>query len=176
MGARVINHFCDGLAAHMNYRNGAFWPGIFSVGFHLAMGAFTGATSDGRFAGDALGNGITPSNQAALSGPTAVMNSVAKLPLNRVANGMNLNMRFQGKKIRGEHLMALIRSYFENGGIQVQFNMVDSTTLRDARSHPESYPDLIVRISGYSGIFVNLSDLAQDEIISRIEYELGSET
>jgi formate C-acetyltransferase len=135
------------------------------------MGAFTGATPDGRFAGGTLGNGITPGNGLALKGPTAVMNSVAKLPLKRVYNGTNLNMRLPGKRIMGRRLMNLIQAYFQNGGVQVQFNMVDSQTLRDAQQHPDQYQDLVVRISGYSGVFINLSDIAQEEIISRMEYE-----
>ncbi len=171
MAACVIHHFCNRLAPHVNFRGGRFWPGIFSVGFHISMGAFTGATADGRSAGETLGNGVTPSNGRAVAGPTAVMNSVAKLPLSRVSNGMNLNMRLPGKRIPAKATMNLIQGYFKKGGVQVQFNMVDSETLRDAQAHPDRYRDLIVRISGYSGIFINLSDIAQDEIIERMEYE-----
>ncbi len=172
MAVRVLNHFCDTLKSHKNYRGGDFWPGIFSVGFHVAMGAFTGATPDGRFAGDILGNGITPSEGSAGQGPTAIMNSVAKLPLSRIWNGLNLNMRFQGSRIKSQNLVSLMKGYFKNGGVQVQFNMLDSQTLLAARDNPGKYRDLIVRISGYSAIFVNLSDIAQDEIIRRTEYEL----
>lgn len=167
MAIRVAHHFCDTLSLHKNFRGGAFWPGIFSVGFHITMGAFTGASADGRYAGDVLGNGITPSNGAALKGPTAVMNSVAKLPLKKIYNGTNLNMRFQGKTIESKNLMSLIKAYYEKGGVQVQFNMVDTQTLEAARKDPDGYRDLIVRISGYSGTFVDLSEIAQDEIINR---------
>ena len=172
MAARVMDHFCDTMARHENYRKGRFWPGIFSVGFHISMGAFTGATPDGRYAGAVLGNGITPSEGRALSGPTALMNSVVKLPLARVTNGLNLNMRFEGTSVNGLHLLSLIRAYFNRGGVQVQFNMVDTETLKKAQADPDSYRDLVVRISGYSGIFVNLSDIAQDEIINRKSYDL----
>ena len=172
MAARVIHHFCDTLKRHRNYRGGEFWPGIFSVGFHISMGAFTGATPDGRSAGATLGNGITPSNGLAVNGPTAIFNSVTRLPLKRVYNGLNLNMRLPGNRIKSGSLMHLLQTYFQNGGFQVQFNMVDSETLKDARQNPDQYRDLIVRISGYSGIFVNLSDIAQDEIIERTEYEI----
>jgi pyruvate formate-lyase/glycerol dehydratase family glycyl radical enzyme len=172
MAARVMNHFCDVLAQHRNFRGGAFWPGIFSVGFHITMGAFSGASPDGRFAGDHLGNGISPSNGAAVLGPTALINSVIKLPLTRVTNGLNLNMRFDGKRIKREALLALLKTYFRHGGVQVQFNMVDVDTLIAARERPDQYRDLIVRISGYSGFFVDLSDIAQDEIISRMEYDI----
>ena len=172
MAARVIDHYCDTLSEHRNFRGGAFWPGIFSVGFHITMGAFTGASPDGRFAGDVLGNGVTPTTGNAVSGPTAIMNSVVKLPVERVFNGANLNMRFQGKKISTESLAALIETYFKGGGTQVQFNMVDSATLREAQRHPEKHRDLFVRVSGYSAEFIGLSEIAQEEIISRTEFEL----
>jgi pyruvate formate-lyase/glycerol dehydratase family glycyl radical enzyme len=172
MGARVLNHFCDTLAKHENYRGGRFWPGVFSVGFHIAMGALTAATPDGRSAGDILGNGLTPTTGNALSGPTAVANSVTKLPLRRIHNGANLNMRFPGRKVAPENLKAFIKGYFERGGIQLQFNMADSEVLRAAQKKPKDYRDLVVRISGYSAHFVGLSDKAQDEIIQRTAYEL----
>jgi pyruvate formate-lyase/glycerol dehydratase family glycyl radical enzyme len=172
MAVRVMNHFCDVLANYKNYRGGAFWPGMFSVGFHIAFGAFTAATPDGRFAGDILGNGITPSEGRAISGPTALMNSVTKLPLKRLYNGVNLNMRFSGKKTKTSALLSLMRAYFENMGFQVQFNMVDSEVLREAQKSPEKHRDLVVRISGYSVIFTGLSDTAQDEIINRTQYGL----
>jgi pyruvate formate-lyase/glycerol dehydratase family glycyl radical enzyme len=170
MAVRVMNHFCEVIAKHKNYRGGAFWPGMFSVGFHLAFGAFTAATPDGRYAGDILGNGITPSEGRAILGPTALMNSVTKLPLKRLYNGVNLNMRFSGKKIKTSDLVSLMRAYFEKMGFQVQFNMVDSEVLREAQKIPDQYRDLVVRISGYSVIFTGLSDTAQDEIINRAQY------
>jgi formate C-acetyltransferase len=172
LAVRVMDHYCDVLSGYRNFRGGSFWPGIFSVGFHITMGAFTAATPDGRFAGDVLGNGITPTTGNALSGPTAIMNSVVKLPVTRVFNGVNLNMRFQGKKISTDNLTALINTYFACGGTQVQFNMVDSTILREAQLHPEKHRDLFVRVSGYSAEFIGLSEIAQDEIISRTEFEM----
>ncbi len=171
MAVRVADHYCDVLGEHRNFRGGYFWPGIFSVGFHISFGAFTGATADGRFAGDVLGNGVTPTTGNAVSGPTALMNSVVKLPLTRIYNGANLNMRFQGKKIKTEHLMGLVKAYMENGGMQVQFNMVDTAILREAQKFPEKHRDLFVRVSGYSAEFTDLSEMAQEEIISRTEFE-----
>jgi len=173
MAVRVLGHFCDVLAKHSNYRGGAFWPGVFSVGFHVAMGAFTAATPDGRYAGDVLGNGLTPTTGNAISGSTAVMNTVAGLPLARVYNGANLNMRFSGERIKPAVLMMLIKGYFQNGGVQVQFNMLGSDELKAAQEQPEKHRDLVVRVSGYSALFVNLSDIAQDEIISRTEFDLN---
>ncbi len=172
MAARVLNHFCDELQKYRNFRGGAFWPGVFSVGFHIAFGSFTGATPDGRYSGDVLGNGLSPTTGNELNGPTAVMNSITKLPLTRVYNGANLNMRFNGKRINEDKFKALIDTYFKKGGIQVQFNIIEPETLKDAKIRPEKYKDLVVRISGYSALFTGLSETAQDEIISRTEYEL----
>jgi pyruvate formate-lyase/glycerol dehydratase family glycyl radical enzyme len=172
MAARVLEHFCDEVLRHRNYRGGPFWPGVFTVGFHIALGAFAGASADGRCAGEVLGNGITPTNGNALAGPTALVNSVTKLPLTRIHNGVNLNMRFNPSGVRPEILKALVQTYFERGGCQVQFNMVDSATLREAQVQPEKYRDLVVRVSGYSALFTGLSEIAQNEIISRMEYKL----
>jgi formate C-acetyltransferase len=172
MAAKALDHFCDELLKHKNYRGGAFWPGVFTVGFHVAMGAFAGASADGRHAGDVLGNGITPTNGCAIGGPTAALNSVTKLPLTRVHNGANLIMRFNASSLKPQILMALVQAYFRRGGFQVQFNMIDSATLRDAQAQPEKYRDLVVRVSGYSALFTGLSEIAQNEIISRMEYKL----
>jgi pyruvate-formate lyase len=172
VAAKVLHHFCDEVLKLRHYRGGKFWPGVFAVGFHITMGAFAAASADGRHAGEVLGNGLTPTNGNALSGPTAVLNSVTKLPLTRVYNGANLNMRFNARRLRPEILMALMQTYFQRGGCQVQFNMIDSATLREAQAHPEQYRDLVVRVSGYSALFAGLSQTAQNEIISRVEYDL----
>jgi formate C-acetyltransferase len=171
MAARVLTHFCDEVLRHKNIRGGSFWPGVFSVGFHVAMGAFAGASPDGRRAGEVLGNGITPGSGCASSGATALLNSVTRLPVGRAHNGTNLNLRFNPRWLRAEALASLMKTYFELGGSQVQFNMIDTETLRDAQRNPEAYRDLVIRVSGYSALFTELSELAQEEIISRMEYQ-----
>jgi formate C-acetyltransferase len=171
IASRVVLQFADELRKYRNFRGGYYWPGIFSVGFHVAMGAFTGATPDGRYAGDVLGNGLTPTTGNAVEGATAVMNSITKLPLDRLYNGANLNMRFAGARVDAVLLVDLVRGYFDRGGMQVQFNMVSTDEMRDAQEHPSEHRDLVVRVSGYSAQFIDLSDTAQDEIISRSEYE-----
>jgi formate C-acetyltransferase len=171
MAARLLTHFCDEVLRHQNFRGGSFWPGIFSVGFHVALGAFSAASPDGRRAGEVLGNGITPGSGCASSGATALLNSVTRLPLGRAHNGTNLNLRFNPRWLRAEALASLMKTYFELGGSQVQFNMIDTETLRDAQRNPEAYRDLVIRVSGYSALFTELSELAQEEIISRMEYQ-----
>ena len=172
MAKRVLENFCDEVLKHKNQRGGYFWPGVFSVGFHIAMGAFAGASPDGRHGGEVLGNGITPMTGSTKQGPTAVINSVVKLPLWKSCNGVNLNLRFHPHRLRPEILVSLIKSYFQKGGVQVQFNMVDSEMLKEAQRNPDQYRDLVVRVSGYSALFAGLSDVAQNEIISRTEYEI----
>lgn len=172
MARKVLEHFCGEVIKHDNFRGGKFWPGVFSVGFHIAMGAFAGASADGRRAGDVLGNGVTPTNGNALKGPTAVSNSITKLPLGLARNGLNLNMRFNPSRLSESAFHSLMKSYIKNGGYQVQFNMADTDMLRAAQSDPEKYRDLIVRVSGYSALFTGLSDIAQEEIINRTEYDI----
>jgi formate C-acetyltransferase len=138
LAERVLTHFCDEVLRRRNIRGGSFWPGIFSVGFHVAMGAFSGASPDGRRAGEVLGNGITPGSGCATSGVTALLNSVTGLPLGRAHNGANLNLRFNPRWLRAEALASLVKTYFELGGSQIQFNMIDTETLRDAQRHRRS--------------------------------------
>jgi formate C-acetyltransferase len=171
MAERVLSLYCDEVLRYTNFRGGPFWPGIFSVGFHVAMGAFAGASPDGRRAGEVLGNGITPASGCARSGVTALLNSVTRMPVGRAHNGTNLNLRFNPRWLRAETLASLMQTYFELGGSQVQFNMIDTETLRDAQRNPEAYRDLVIRVSGSSALFTELSELAQEEIISRMEYE-----
>ncbi|MBI4831548.1 MAG: hypothetical protein HY801_08330 [Candidatus Lindowbacteria bacterium] len=163
----LVKHFADELAEYKNYRGGQFQMGIFSVAFHIVMGAFTGATPDGRKMSEALANGITPQTGMASNGPTSIARSAAKLGQTEVSNGNTLILRFHPRSVEPPKLMALIRTYFALGGMQVQFNMVDTETLLDAQAHPEKHRDLIVRIAGYSVLFTSLSKKAQDEIISR---------
>ena len=91
------------------------------------------------------------------------------MPARRAHNGTNLNMRFNPKWIRAQTLTSLVKTYFQLGGAQVQFNMIDTEILRDAQRNPDAYRDLVVRISGYSALFTELSPRAQEEIISRME-------
>lgn len=167
IAAEIVAHFSDELDKYRNFRGGRYQMGIFSVAFHIAMGAFTGPTPDGRKMSEILANGITPQTGMALSGPTAIARSAAKLGQTAISNGNTLILRFQPQSAQPARLRDLIRTYFELGGMQLQFNMVDTQTLLDAQAHPEKHRDLVVRIAGYSVLFTSLSKKAQDEIISR---------
>jgi len=139
---------------------------------HIGIGREIGATPDGRRAGAPISENTSPSPGAAVNGLTAMLRSVAKLPLDRIHSGA-LNVRMRPKWFTGEEgltrLANLLRTYFDLGGLQVQLSFADVETLRDAQQHPERYRDLMVRITGYSAAFVDMTRDAQDEIIRREE-------
>ena len=140
VAAQLMDYLCEETVKHKNYRGGTFWPGIFSVGFHIAMGSFTGASADGRSAGNVLGNGATPTNGNATQGPTAVINTITKLSLKKVFNGANLNLRFSQVALKPETLMSLMKTYFRKGGYQAQFNMADHGHAQARAGGPRHVP------------------------------------
>ncbi|MBR0374961.1 MAG: formate C-acetyltransferase/glycerol dehydratase family glycyl radical enzyme, partial [Firmicutes bacterium] len=139
---------------------------------HVYFGSVLGATPDGRKAGVALSEGISPVQGADKKGPTAVIKSAAKLDQLRTGGAL-LNQKMTPSILKGEegleHLKDLIRAYFRMDGHHIQFNVVDSNILRDAQKVPENYNDLIVRVAGYSDYFNNLTEELQNEIILRTE-------
>lgn len=142
---------------------------------HVYFGSVIGATPDGRQAGVALSEGISPVQGADKNGPTAVIKSAAKLDHLRTG-GTLLNQKFSPAVLEGEKglesMTSLIRAYFQLDGHHIQFNVVDSSMLRDAQLNPENYQNLIVRVAGYSDYFNNLTAELQDEIISRSEHQV----
>ena len=139
---------------------------------HRRIGARTGATPDGRLAGLPTSENTSPSPGACVKGLTAMLRSVTKLPLSRITSGA-LNIRLQSLLTAGEAgldlLAVLLRTYFDTGGLQAQLTVADFAELRDAQTHPEQHRDLMVRITGYSAVFVDMEEAAQDEIIRRAE-------
>ena len=139
---------------------------------HLSSGRQTGATPDGRHAGEPLSENSSPSRGVAGAGLTAILQSLSSLPLDRCHSGA-LNLRLSPAAFRGEGgrraLADALWTYFEGGGLQAQLSMVDTATLRAAQACPEAHRDLMVRITGYSAAFVDMTPAAQDEIIRRDE-------
>jgi formate C-acetyltransferase len=139
---------------------------------HIHLGRETGATPDGRRAGEPISENTSPSPGACVNGLTAMLRSVAKLPLTRIHSGA-LNVRMRPHWFADEEgltrLADVLRAYFDLGGLQVQLSFADVETLRDAQRHPERHRDLMVRITGYSAAFVDMTRAAQDEIIRREE-------
>ncbi len=141
---------------------------------HVYFGKVTGATPDGRLAGEPLSEGISPVQGMDRKGPTAVIKSEGKLDHIKTG-GTLLNQKFTPQLLAEEEglvkLKDLIRTYFKFMGHHIQFNVVTAETLREAQKHPEKYRDLIVRVAGYSDYFVDCAKELQDEIIRRTEHE-----
>ena len=110
----------------------------------------------------------SPTHGMDKTGPTAVLKSVSRLPLDRCASG-GLNLKFAARP-SAKVLEGLIKSYMQMGGQHLGFTIVDRATLEDARSNPAAYRNLLVRITGYSEFFTTLSPAVQQEVINRTEY------
>lgn len=169
-----VEMWCDVIKDYKNYRGGEFWTGIYSATTHVPFGMLTGTLPNGRKAGEPLSVGISPSQGAANSGPTAVLKSASKIDYKLSPNGVALNLEFSPGYFRGKdgikNFSALLKSFFSLGGMHVQFNFVGKETLLAAKKNPEKYKDLLVRVAGFSAAFVDLDPRVQDEIISRTEF------
>lgn len=132
----------------------------------------TDASLDGRKRGVYMNPANNPQGGAAKSGPTACLNSLAKFKA-KYHGGSVQNMKFTPRMMHDdkEKVKALFDTYFKKGGCQLMVTCVDHGVLEDAQKHPENYPDLIVRVAGYSAIFVNLTPDIQAELLSRELYD-----
>lgn len=161
------------LLKYRNPRGGQFQAGLYPVSANVPLGAQTGATPDGRLAHTPVADGVSPSAGKDVHGPTAAANSVSKLDHGIASNGTLFNQKFHPTALSGEkgleNFVALIRSYFDQKGSHMQFNVVDRETLLDAQKNPEKYAHLVVRVAGYSALFTTLSKSLQDDIIRRTE-------
>ncbi|MDD4851188.1 MAG: pyruvate formate lyase family protein, partial [Gemmiger sp.] len=159
-----------------NPRGGQFQAGLYPVSANVPLGAQTGATPDGRLAHMPVADGVSPSAGRDVNGPTAACNSVAKLDHGIASNGTLFNQKFHPSALSGTQglvkFVGLIRSFFDQKGMHMQFNVVSRETLLDAQKHPEQYSHLVVRVAGYSALFTTLSRSLQDDIIRRTEQGL----
>ena len=174
LARRIARHFCRSVMRHpTRWGNGrGNWPGIYSFGqTHVHMGRATSATADGRKAGTPISFNLSPTPGCAHSGPTAEVKSVAKLDFRLVSGGGTYDLKLDPNSISdAANLEALLRTYLELGGMQVQLNVVDRATLLEAQTCPEEFGDLLVRVTGYSAHFTSLEKEIQDEIIARQEH------
>ena len=182
--ARWLVELLDGIAGgHPNYRGGHYRVGYWTMTNHAGLGRLAPSTPNGRQAGKNFASGITP-----VSGVTPylpkTLNSVASLPPRFLANGVALNLKYTpGNGDRARILDDFVESvevYFEgvpsqpDGGMEIQFNVTSRDTFQKAQAEPERYPELLVRVSGYTAYFKDLNRQMQDEIIERTEYGLGT--
>ena len=176
LAKRVAYVYTRTMERFTNPRGGQYQAGLYPVSANVPLGKQTGATPDGRYAGTPIADGVSPSQGRDANGPTAAANSVAKLDHSIASNGTLYNMKFHPSALSGraglEKFTALIRGYFDQKGMHIQFNVVDKKTLLDAQANPEKYKHLVVRVAGYSALFTTLSRSLQDDIINRTEQGL----
>jgi pyruvate formate-lyase/glycerol dehydratase family glycyl radical enzyme len=172
-----LNVLVRELGQYRTRAGGGYEAVIAPVSAHIPYGAICGATPDGRKAGEPLSDSVSPAQGTDVRGPTAAIKSVANLEHIRIARGTIFNMKLHPAALETREGMLkwanLVRTYFDLGGWEIQFNVVSADTLRDAQEHPEDYRDLVVRVVGYSAFFVELDKSVQDDIISRTEHSFS---
>lgn len=146
--------------------------GLYTVSAHVPMGRNVGATPDGRLAQTPLADGgLSPMCGRDKLGPTAVLNSVARMPSHLASNGTLLNMKFLPSLFRNEDdrskFTALLKAFISLPVHHIQFNVVTADELHKAKADPDSYRGLTIRVAGYTAYFTELAPELQDEIIQR---------
>jgi len=171
---RVYDSLFAAIEGRPNTKGTVYHLNMLSTTCHVYFGKMLGATPDGRLSGLPESDGTSPSQGADRKGPTAVIQSLAKMDQIK-SGGTLLNMRFLPSVLKSEQdlekLAQLIRTYFRMNGHHIQFNVVDTDTLRRAQAAPDEHRDLLVRVAGYSDYFVDLDQYHQEEIISRTAQE-----
>jgi pyruvate formate-lyase/glycerol dehydratase family glycyl radical enzyme len=181
IATRVLNDYLEIVKPYRNTRYGRgpvgcnYAGSTSNISSNVPLGQPVCATPDGRKAGEAIAEGVSNFHGTDTRGPTAVMRSVTKLPTIKMLAQL-LNIRLSPSTLSTEaglwRLVHLLRGFQTLKGWHVQFNVVDSKTLVAAQLNPEEYKDLIVRVAGYSALFVTLDKATQDDIIQRTEYVL----
>ena len=170
---RIFEAYFEAIDNRPNAKGGRYRINLLPTTVHVYFGKVTGATADGRKAGEPLSEGVSPVQGADRKGPTAVIKSVGKMDHVRTG-GTLLNQKFAPQLLADEegihNLGHIVRSYFKMDGHHIQFNVVTADTLRDAQKRPEKYRDLIVRVAGYSDYFLDCGVELQNEIINRTEH------
>jgi formate C-acetyltransferase len=174
MANRLIAGIHNCYSRHRDFRGGKYMTGYWSVAFHATFGVLSGALPSGRLRGKSFTPGLTPQAGASRN-VLDNLRDVAKLDPEYLENNIAFNVKYvpDANDSREEAINTIssyVKTFFDLGGMQLQFNMVDSETLKDAMAHPENYRDLIVRISGYNAYFTKLSKELQVEIIERSEF------
>jgi formate C-acetyltransferase len=169
---RVYDSLFNAIDGKPNTKGSAYHLNMLSTTCHIYFGKKLGASANGRLAGMPISDGTSPSHGADRKGPTAVIKSLGKMDQIK-SGGTLLNQRFLPSVLEGEdgieNVVHLIRTYFKLNGHHIQFNIVDTQTLRDAQAAPDEHRDLLIRVAGYSDYFVDLDKHHQEEIIARTE-------
>lgn len=176
LATRLLHSFAKGLEGLTNERGGIYRAGTGTAMYYISHATSLKATPDGRKAGEVIPANYSPSMFLKHNGPVSVIKSFAKPELENNINGGPLTIELDDTVFRNEEnlekLAMLIRSYIVLGGHQLQLNTLNKETLLDAKIHPDKHRNLIVRVWGWSGYFVELDECYQNHVINRIKYNL----
>ena len=154
-----------------NVKGGVYRLGLFSIDWRWEFGSKTGASADGRLAGETLSQNTSATFGADRNGATAHMLSVAAIDASQTPNGTIVDIDLHSSAVKGRNgikaLVATLKTYFELGGFAVHYNVLDTEILKDAKKNPEKYPNLQVRLCGWNVLFSSLSEKEKDEFIAR---------
>ena len=171
--AWIVNTYSEICGECYSVRSQVYKGGLYGASDHVVQGYQTWATPDGRRTGDPLADATSPGQGRDKNGPTAVFNSTCCFDHGKFMDGIALNLRIHPTALSNDEgcgkLADMTKAYFEKGGLEVQYNVVDTETLRAAQAHPDEHRDLVVRIAGYSAYFIELTPDQQNDIISRNE-------
>jgi formate C-acetyltransferase len=167
--------YCKAMEKAPNPRGGIFQPGLYPVSGNVPAGSLQWATPDGRKAGEAIADGVSPVHGHDFKGPTALVRSASKLDHLIASNGTLLNMKFTPNSLAGtvgdKNFLAMTKVYFDRKGLHAQHNVVSRDMLLDAQKNPDNYSGLVIRVAGYSVFFTGLDKAVQDDIIDRTQLE-----
>ena len=174
MANRITKLTHDIFASHKNFRGGIYTTGFWSMSNHVAFGTLTGALPSGRLAGSPFTPGLTPQSNASKNLLDNI-HDVAQLDPRNMSNNIAFNIKVvpaagESHEKSVNDMFSYVKTYFQLGGMQIQLNVVNTETLRDAMAHPENYQNLLVRISGYNAYFTTLTKELQLELIHRAEF------
>lgn len=177
LGAFLMDTYSAYLNRKPNHCGGIYRAGTGSAMEYIYRARQVGATADGRPAGEPYGSSFSPSLHARLNGPLSAVQSFTKFDMRNIINGGPFTIEIHDTVFRnddGERKVAqLVKSFIDLGGHQIQINAINRDRLLDAQKHPEKYPNLIVRVWGWSGYFNELDMVFQDHIIRRAEFTFG---
>ena len=172
----IVDVYYEAVSNCSSMRCKKYKAGMYGASDHVTQGYTTWATPDGRFTGEPVADASSPAQGRDMNGPTAVFDSSVKWDHSRFMDGLAVNLKIHPNALKGKEGIDKLRdmtlTYFENGGMECQYNVVSADVLRAAQKDPEEYRDLIVRIAGYSAYFIELSKDCQNDLIRRHDHNV----